>query len=38
MKWLTGILVASALVAGVSLPSLSNPTTTSAPTGKDRSS
>jgi hypothetical protein len=35
MKWLTGILVASALVAGVSLPSLSHPTTTSAPTGKE---
>jgi hypothetical protein len=30
MKWLTGIVVASAFTVGISLPALSNPTTTNA--------
>jgi hypothetical protein len=34
MKWLTGIVVASALAVGVSLPALSEPTMTSGFTGK----
>jgi hypothetical protein len=34
MKWLTGIVVASALAVGVSLPAMAEPTATSGFTGK----
>jgi hypothetical protein len=35
MKWLTGILVASAFTVGISLPALSNPTTINAIPGQE---
>lgn len=35
MKWLTGVLVASALTVGASLPALSNPTMTSVLPGQE---